>query len=153
MEKLNTYKIEWQVVAKGLGLTVEDTIEMFDDGRILGRYGEFLHKNSENGKREKENSSFDIKESNGVKTEIRTITKQVSFASSKEVGYGRKVTEDGFLKKLNKIDRFVLIDKREIEKGVLDTIEVTKDDILQLGLGKNKSITAKKFFKSYDGNK
>lgn len=153
MKKLNTYKIDWKLVSEGLGLSVEDTIKMFDDGRFLGRLGEFLHQNSEKGKRQNENSSYDIQEVNQTKTEVRSITDKVSFASSKEVGFGRKVTENGFIEKLNSVDRFVLIDKRNINEGSLDTIEVTKDDVLELQLGKNKSVSSKKFFKKYDRTK
>jgi hypothetical protein len=153
MEKKNTYTINWEMVAKGLGLSTEKAIDMFNDGRILGRLGEFLHEKSENGERQNENSAYDVKESNDVRSEIRTITDKVSFASSKEVGYGRKVTEGGFQEKLNSIDRFILIDKRLLLEGNIDTIEVTKQDLAELSLGKNKSISAKKFFKKYDGIK
>jgi hypothetical protein len=150
MKKINEHKIDWELVAKGFGLSVEDTIEMFNDGRMLGRVGEYLHKKSENGIRQNENSSFDVKESNGVRSEIRSITENVSFASSKEVGSGRTVTEDGFNEKLNSLDRYILIDKRKIKQGLLSFIEVTKKDVINLELGKKKSISANKFFKIYD---
>jgi hypothetical protein len=103
--------------------------------------------------RQNENSYFDVKEENNTRSEIRTITDKVSFASSKEVGFGRKVTEDGFKIKLNSLDRYILIDKRLINNGKIDTIEVTKDEVFELPLGKNKSISAKKFFEQYDRNK
>jgi len=150
MKKINEHKIDWELVAKGFGLSVEDTIEVFNDGRMLGRVGEYLHKKSENGIRQNENSSFDVKESNGVRSEIRSITENVSFASSKEVGSGRTVTEDGFNEKLNSLDRYILIDKRKIKQGLLSFIEVTKKDVINLELGKKKSISANKFFKIYD---
>lgn len=153
MKKINTYKLNWELISKGFGLSIEKTIEMFNDGRMLGRVGEFLHENSENGIRQNENSSFDVKEENNTRSEIRTITDKVSFASSKEVGFGRKVTEDGFKIKLNSLDRYILIDKRLINNGKIDTIEVTKDKVFELPLGKNKSISAKKFFEQYDRNK
>jgi hypothetical protein len=153
MEKINTYEINWNLVSEGLGLPIDKTIEMFDDGRILGRLGEFLHENSESGVRQNENSSFDVKEKDNTRSEIRTITDKVSFASSKEVGYGRKVTQEGFIEKLNSVDNFILIDKRRIEDGKLDTIKLTNEDVKKLPLGKNKSISNKKFYKQYDGNK
>lgn len=150
MKKINTYKIDLEMAANALGLTVEKTIEMFNDGRYLGRYVEFLHEKSEGGERQKENSSYDVKEKNNLKSEVRTITDKVSFASSKEVGYGRKVTENGFNEKLNSVDRFILTDKRLLSDGILETIEVTKEDLNSLPLGKNKSISAKKFYEIYD---
>jgi hypothetical protein len=153
MNKINTYNINWKMVSNGLGLCLDKTIEMFDDGRILGRLGEFLHESSEKGVRENENSKFDVKENDGVRSEIRTITDKVSFASSKEIGYGRKVTDEGFQEKLNSIDRFILIDKRLLLRGTIDTIEIKKEEINGLSLGKNKSISAKKFYEKYDGNK
>jgi len=153
MRGMNTYNLNWVMIAQGFGLPIDKTIEMFNDGRMLGRIGEFLHQNSNNGVREKENSSFDVKEKNNSKSEIRTITDKVSFASSKEVGFGRKVTEKGFSEKLLSVDQFVLIDKRLIEEGIINTIELTKEDIMKLPLGKNKSISSKKFFEKYDRNK
>lgn len=153
MKKINTYNLDWVMIAQGFGLPIDKTIKMFDDGRMLGRIGEFLHENSNGGVRENEKSSFDVKEKNNTKSEVRTITDKVSFASSKEVGIGRKVTEKGFLEKLLSVDQFVLIDKRLLKEGIIDTIKLTKQDITKLPLGKNKSISAKKFFKEYDRNK
>ena len=153
MKKINTHNIDWELVAKGFGLSLEKTIDMFDDGRMMGRVGEFLHESSENGSRQNENSSFDIEETNGIKSEIRCITNTVSFAASNQVGSGRKVTEEGFNKKLDSVDRFILIDKRLLSEGQVSLIEVTKEDVINLGLGKKKSMTANKFFKKYDGVK
>jgi hypothetical protein len=150
MKKINECVVNWELVAEGFGLTVKDTIEMFNDGRMLGRVGEYLHKKSENGIRQNENSSFYVEEVDGTKSEIRSITNNVSFAASKEVGSGRNVTEEGFNKKLNSIDRYILIDKRKINNGILAFIEVTKNDVITLKLGKKKSMSANKFFKIYD---
>jgi hypothetical protein len=116
----------------------------------MGRLGEFIHSLSSGGGRQNENSSFDVLEEDNQKSEVRSITKRVSFASSKEVGFGRKVTEKGFKEKLNSIDRYILLDLRNLKNGTYDTIEVTKEDIEMLNLGKNKTIEATKFFKIYD---
>lgn len=150
MRKIKDHHIDWNAVADGLGLSVSKVIEMFNDGRIVSRLGEFLHEKSEKGKRQNENSKFDIREQNNIRSEVRSITDTVSFASSKEVGSGRKVTEEGFKEKLNSLDRFILIDKRGLLEGKLGFIEVTKNDLETLGLGINKSVSAKKFFKKYD---
>jgi hypothetical protein len=153
MEKLHTYNINWELVAQGLGLPIDKTLDLFDDGRIMGRVGEFLHQNSEMGVRENENSSFDVLDVNNIRSEIRTITDKVSFASSKEIGYGRTVTEEGFKQKLDSVDRFILIDKRSINEGKIQTISLTKNDVENLPLGKKKSISSKKFFEIYDRDK
>ena len=150
MRKISDHYIDWNTTAKGLGLSTSKAIEMFNDGRILSRYGEFLHEKEEKGKRQNENSKFDIREQNNIRSEVRSITDNVSFASSKEIGYGRKVTKEGFKEKLNSIDRFILIDKRGLLEGKLGFIEVTKKDLETLELGINKSVSAKKFFKKYD---
>ena len=68
MEKLHTYNINWELVAQGLGLPIDKTLDLFDDGRIMGRVGEFLHQNSELGVRENENSSFDVFDVNNIGT-------------------------------------------------------------------------------------
>jgi hypothetical protein len=150
MKKINTYKIDISLLAKSLGLSESQAFDFINDGRIMGRLGEFTHSSLHGGIREKENSSFDITESGMTKTEIRSITKNVSFASSKEVGYGRKVTEEGFQKKLNSLDNFVLLDLRNLNNGEYTSIQVDKNDLKVLELRKNKSISAKKFFEIYD---
>lgn len=153
MRKIGTHKIDYEKLSDGFNLPIEQVKNFLNDGRIMGRLGEFVHSVSHNGGRQNENSIFDILEENNQKTEIRSITKNVSFASSKEVGYGRKVTENGFIEKLNSIDRYVLLDLRNLKNGFYDTIEVTKKDIEMLSLGKNKKMSAKKFYKIYDSIK
>jgi hypothetical protein len=153
MKKLYEVSIDWDKVSEGLGLPKEIIIDWFKDGRRLGSIGEYYHSKNDGGIREKENSKFDVLEENKTKTEVRAVTKKVSFASSKEVGFGRKVTETGFQEKLNSLDRYVVVDPREIGSGKLSMIEVTKEDINQLDLTKNKDISAKKFFSKYDSNK
>jgi hypothetical protein len=153
MRKIGTHKIDYEKLSDGFNLPIEQVKNFLNDGRVMGRLGEFIHSLSSGGGRQNENSSFDILEKNNQKTEIRSITKNVSFASSKEVGYGRKVTENGFIEKLNSIDRYVLLDLRNLKNGAYNTIEVTKEDINMLGLGKNKQMSAKKFYKIYDNIK
>ncbi len=100
MKKIATHKIDLKKISEGFGLSEKETFDFFNDGRIMGRLGEFIHSNSDGGKRQNENSKFDIIENNTKKSEVRSITDKVSFASSKEIGYGRKVTEEGFQEKL-----------------------------------------------------
>jgi hypothetical protein len=150
MRKLDTYTVDWFKIAEGFRLPIDQTIQCFYDGRMMGRIGEFMHKVETGGEREGENSSFDITESDGIRSEVRSITNKVSFAPSKQTGFGRKVTEEGFQEKLRNLDRFVLLDLRELEDGIIHSIEVTKEDIFNLPLGKNKAINSKKFYEIYD---
>jgi hypothetical protein len=150
MKKTQTKKINLKLLAQALGLTDSDASYNFlNDGRIIGRLAEFWV----DGVRQNENSYFDVKNTQGERIEVRTITKKVSFASSKEVGFGRKVTDEGYNKKLDSLDKFVLVDIRNLKGGNVDMIEVNKEELSTLPIGKNKDISAKKFYKIYDGNK
>lgn len=152
MKKLYTYKINWERVAEGYGLSVESTIKMHNDGRIMGRLGEFIHEKVMGGLRQKEQSKFDILESNGIKSEVRTITKQLMFASSSEIGSGREVTIEGLQGKLDSIDRYVVLDIRKIDDGDITFIEITKEDLYNLPTTTRASIDAEKFYEIYDRN-
>ena len=115
----------------------------------MGRYGEFVLAEKTNSNRaESEGASYDIDSSDGLKKEVRSITKQISFASSKEVGYGRKVTEKGFQEKLNSLDTYVGIDFRNMDE--IEFIDITKEmvsEMISKGImRKNKSVSANKFF-------
>ncbi len=123
---------------------------MHNDGRVMGRFGEFIHKKIMGGERQKENAKFDVLEIDGTKTEVRTVTKQVIFAASNEVGSGREVTVEGFKDKLDSIDRYVVLDIRKIEDGYVTFIEVTKEDLKDLPLTSRASVDAEKFYEIYD---
>lgn len=147
MKKVNTKTIDLELLAQALGLSDSEVAKDFlDDGRIMGRLGEFWT----SGDRQNENAPFDVKNQIGERIEVRSITDKVSFASSKEVGYGRKVTQLGFEQKLNSLDKYLLLDLRELRNGVIEMIEVNKDEVKNLPIGKNKSISAKKFYEIYD---
>jgi|APCry1669189034_1035192.scaffolds.fasta_scaffold01544_7 hypothetical protein len=154
MEKIKTHHIDFNLISKGLNLPVEDCIDFFDDGRIIGRYGEYVIKNHLGGEKTKENESYDVKHL-CEKLEIRCITDKLSFASSKEVGYGRSVTKEGFEEKLRNIDSYVVIDKRDVNN--LNFFKITKEEVIKLEdsslLGKNKSISSKKIYKLLYGDK
>ena len=150
MKKIQTKEINLDLLAQALGLTnCEEAYNFMNDGRITGRLGEFWVE----GQRQNENAPFDVKNDNGERIEVRSITKKVSFASSKEIGYGRSVTEEGFNQKLNSLDKYLLLDIRDLKKGKVHIIEVNKKELDILPIGKNKDIAAKKFYEIYDGNK
>ena len=123
------------------------------DGRHVGKISEEWVAELVGGKRQPENFPYDVEtyESEfyheGTRLEVRSAIKDVSFASSKEVGSGRQVTEEGFTEKLDSIDYFVIVDSREWEKGHVVFYEISKDDVYGLGLGKRKSMAVNKFWK------
>jgi hypothetical protein len=122
------------------------------DGRHLGSVGEDWWESLSGGTRQPENSSYDVLEKDSERSEIRSAVNNVSFAASKETGYGRKVTEEGFNAKLDSLDRFLIMDTRKVkENNTVDFWELNKEDVLSLGLGKNKKMKANKFWKIVDG--
>lgn len=148
MKKINTKNIDLKLLAEALCLEdFEHAYDFLNDGRIVGRLGEFWVE----GKRQNENAPFDVKNKVGERVEVRSITKKVNFASSKEVGYGRSVTEEGFMQKLNSLDKYLLLDIRDLKSGEIHLIEMMKEELNSLPIGKNKSISSEKFYKIYDG--
>jgi hypothetical protein len=149
MEQKLKHQLDLEKVAEGLGLSVEETMKFFNDGRIVGRLGEFIYANKMGGSRAKsEGSSYDVDGENGERIEVRSITHGISFASSKEVGYGRSVTEEGYAEKLDSLDSYIGIDFRNLSE--LSFIEITKEDLVDMNenglLRKNKSVASSKFY-------
>lgn len=149
MKEVLKHQLDLEKVANGLGLSVEETIKFFNDGRIVGRLGEFIYSNKMGGNRAKsEGSSYDVDGENGERIEVRSITHSISFASSKEVGFGRSVTEEGYAQKLDSLDSYIGIDFRNLSE--LSFIEITKDTLVDMNenglLRKNKSVNSKKFY-------
>ena len=149
MEQKLKHQLDLEKVAEGLGLSVEETMKFFNDGRIVGRLGEFIYANKMGGSRAKsEGSSYDVDGENGERIEVRSITHAISFASSKEVGFGRSVTEEGYAEKLDSLDSYIGIDFRNLSE--LSFIEITKEDLVDMNenglLRKNKSVTSNKFY-------
>ena len=126
------------------------------DGRHVGKISEPWVSEFVGGKTQPENCSYDVNTdeskfyNSGERLEVRSVINQVSFAPSNQVGKGRKVTEEGFQKKLDSLDYFVIVDSREWKKGYVDFYEFSKQDVSSLGLGKNKSMSANKFWKKID---
>jgi hypothetical protein len=146
MEKYIKHNIDWQKVSEGLGIAIDLTLEYFDDGRVIGRLGEFIDKHHTQSLRQNENCSFDNLTIENKRREIRSCRNSVSFAASKEVGSGRKVTKEGFEEKLNNVDEFAVIDSRQIKQGKLGFVLLTTDEVRNLPLGKNKNMSSDKFW-------
>ena len=150
MEKILRHGINIPLFAKSLNISEEQAVNFLTDGRIIGRLGEFIISDKDGWCRSNnENTSFDVFDYINDKVEVRSITKSISFAASKEVGYGRKVTEEGFTDKLNSVDYYIGIDFRNLSE--LTFIKIGKDDVLDMCevgiMRKNKSVNSKKFYK------
>ncbi len=107
--------LEWNLddVAKALRITPDDAQDYFTDGRrvsfILERricreiVGGYLAPS--------EGAGFDLIDKNGLKWEVRSITKGgIYFCPSYMVGSGRRFEEVGFLEKLEEIEGYIISD-------------------------------------------
>ena len=123
MNKILKHNIDYKKVATGLGISEELVIKFFNDGRIIGRLGEFILEDKKVGKRsDNEGTSYDNITEDDKYLEVRSITNRLSFAPSKETGYGRTVTEEGFSEKLNAVDSFIAIDFKDNPSEVVTFI-------------------------------
>jgi hypothetical protein len=127
--------------------------KFLDDGRFMGKVAESIYATLVGGQvADNENAPYDVLDPNGKRIEVRSCTKGVSFASSKEVGFGRSVTSEGFQQKLDSVDHFVVV----VWDSSFEMLfyPITKSDIRQMeSLGimrKNKSVNRKKFLQYLD---
>jgi len=148
VKKILKHKIDYKTVAKGLGISEELVIKFFNDGRIIGRLGEFILEDKEVGRRsDNEGTSYDNITEDDKYLEVRSITKRLSFAPSKETGYGRTVTEEGFSQKLNAVDSFIVIDFKD-NPSELDFYKIASEDVRRWSdegfIGKGKAVSRNK---------
>tara|TARA_Y100001963_G_scaffold91678_1_gene126280 strand:- start:58 stop:534 length:477 start_codon:yes stop_codon:yes gene_type:complete len=157
MEKILTHKIDYSKVAEGLGMSKDLVEKFFDDGRIMGRLGEFVLEDKGEGKRSNnEGTSYDNITEDNKYLEVRSITNRLSFAPSKETGYGRKVTENGFNEKLNNVDSFVAIDFKD-NPSKLDFYKIPSTDVKRWSdegfIGKGKAVSRNKILSKINEKK
>ena len=148
MKQILKHKIDYKKVSKGLGISEELTIKFFNDGRIIGRLGEFILEDKNIGKRSNnEGTSYDNITDDDDYLEVRSITNKLSFAPSKETGYGRTVTEEGFNQKLAIVDSFVAIDFKD-NPSQLDFYNIPSENVKRWCdegfIGKGKAVSRKK---------
>ena len=129
MKQIFKHDIDYSRVAKGLGISKDLTVKFFNDGRIMGRLGECILEDKDVGKRsDNEGTSYDNVTDDNKHLEVRSITNRLSFAPSKETGYGRTVTEEGFSEKLNVVDSFIAIDFKD-NPSDLDFYKIPSVDV------------------------
>ena len=60
MKQIFKHEIDYSKVAKGLGISKDLAVKFFNDGRIIGRLGEFILEDKDVGKRsDNEGTSYD----------------------------------------------------------------------------------------------
>ena len=111
--------MEWDLsqISRALKLTESDVIEYFTDGRRVSFICERKIRDQVGGKLAKtEGAGYDLLQDQ-KKWEVRSITKGGTyFSPSFQVGSGRKFDEEGFLKKLDEIEGYILCDILEFPK-------------------------------------
>ena len=147
------HRLDLDTISRGLGLPRSMCERFLDDGRFMGKVAESIYADIIGGTvADNENAPFDVVGPAGERIEVRSCTKAVSFASSKEVGFGRSVTSEGFQQKLDSVDHYVVV----VWDSSFEMLfyPITKSDIGQMeSLGimrKNKSVGRKKFLQYLD---
>jgi hypothetical protein len=106
--------LEWDVqeIASALRIRREDVLKYFTDGRKVAFIFERRLANEFTGGdlAETEGADYDILDVGGKRWEVRSISKKTYFCPSYMVGSGRSFEEEGFLKKLNGIAGYILVD-------------------------------------------
>lgn len=57
-----------------------------------------------------EGAGYDLVTSDGLKWEVRSLTKEVYFCPSYMIGSGRSFNETGFIEKINEIEGYIISD-------------------------------------------
>ena len=107
--------LSWDIkeISSALKISENDVKNYFTDGRrvsfILERR---IAREILNGRlASNEGKDYDVLDSQGRKWEVRSISKNgIYFCPSYMVGSGRQFNEDGFLKKLDEIDGYIIAD-------------------------------------------
>jgi hypothetical protein len=156
--KGNIIPIDIKKLSDGLYINLEDSLDIFSDGRIMGLISEKILAATP-GWLKSTSNVYDITDNQKHKLEVRSITNQVIFSPSKNIGIGRKFNENDLLKKFDSIYGFLLIDlnKLDLYNNQLYYI-IIKSDIVKNWyckglLGKNCSKNRKAFFQLLETEK
>ena len=106
--------LNWDVqeIASALRIRREDVLKYFTDGRKVAFIFERRLASEFTGGElaGSEGADYDIQDTDGMRWEVRSISKKTYFCPSYMVGSGRSFNEDGFLKKLQGIAGYILVD-------------------------------------------
>lgn len=144
------FSFEWDVeaIARAFGVRIEDIEGYLKDGRRVSFLIErrLAHENAGWTLAPSEGASFDLKDPDGDKWEVRSITAGGTyFTPSNQVGKGRRFDEAAFLRKIEEIEGFILSDLMVFPR--VDFYKIRKDIILRWyhenKIGKNASPSRK----------
>lgn len=152
---MNEITFDLKKTATGLGLTYDECIQYFLDGR---RISFILEKRISNlagyKKAPSESSPFDVIDSVGKKAEVRCLTTKIMFRPSDQIGMGRKFCEEAFYSdKISQVDYFIICDVNEadLRKGIVRTFSIDSSVVWCLyksgKFGKNAEKSRKTFIK------
>ena len=150
-------KIEFDVpmAAKGMGLTIDEWVEVYMDGRRISMIIEKrISKLKGYKKASSEGDPYDVIDPENKKGEVRCLTNKVMFRPSNQIGDGRRFDESKFYEhKISKVDYFMIADINEIDlrNGIVNVFNVPSIlvwDLYKQGkLGKSADKGRKSFLK------
>jgi hypothetical protein len=113
-KRFECFSFSWSVseLSSALHISGEDVVEYFKDGRRMSFILERSIEREIGGSRpSSESESYDVLDSQGMKWEVRCVTKGgMYFSPSYMVGSGREFVEKGFLEKLNAVSGYIVGD-------------------------------------------
>jgi hypothetical protein len=135
----------WDVklLSTAMGISEEDTIKYFTDGRRISFLIErrLCNEVAFGTLPESEGAPYDFKDHSGRIWEVRSVTKQgVYFCPSNMKGSGRSFDEKGFIDKLDLVDGYFLADITTFP--VVEYWTVTSDDVKNMYLNGELSKTS-----------
>lgn len=112
--------VDWTGVAKAIGLSINETEELFTDGRVSG---ELLQRIAIRQFGLKPSSNCDLYDAQfpitQEKIEIRLITRNgLQTRPSNQIGAKREFDQAAYVKKLETIEYFLLIDLRSMSNNI-----------------------------------
>ena len=112
---LTVLKWDLSEVAKAIKISEEETKEYFRDGRRCAFLVERRVRDFIEGKlAPSEGSSYDLIDKDGKNWEVRSVTKSgIYFTNSRDIGSSRTYNEEGFIKKINNIEGYMVSDISE----------------------------------------
>src|SRR5690606_15364453 len=105
---------EWDLdaLAASMQIAPQDVELYFRDGRRVSFLLERRIRDSFHGWKlaHSEGAGYDLRDENGGKWEVRSVSKNIYFCPSYMVGSGRKFSEEGFFAKLDSINGYICSD-------------------------------------------